>query len=447
MSFYYLALFILLKIEGECMRKTVLLASVGLLTVTSLASAANREGQFSVSPVIGGYMYEGKKDFNTEFMYGVRAGYNLTKHFGIEALFDATQASPGKSDSPVDLYRYGGELLYHFFPDNTFVPYLATGFSGLNFDAKGDFGKVRGAFDYGIGAKYFLCDSFALRGDVRHILYEMKDWSNNNLEYTLGAYIPFGGVKPAAKPVAAPPAPAPAPVPVPSPAPVPKAVEPPPPAPVPPARPTVSLSASSPIFKGDPAVLSWRAQNATACDLQPGIGAVPPQGARPVSPAENIAYSITCSGAGGTAKSTANIVVVAPPPPPVVAVPQPKASVAAEKFCSKPAIINIQFDTNKSDIKQQYVEELKAVSEFLKEFPKAKGEISGHTDNVGGKEFNEKLSQRRAESVKKYIVDSFGISAERITAKGYGFSKPVVSNKTKEGKAKNRRIEANFTCE
>jgi len=66
---------------------------------------------------------------------------------------------------------------------------------------------------------------------------------------------------------------------------------------------------------------------------------------------------------------------------------------------------------------------------------------------VGSKALNDKLSQRRADSVKKYLVDKFGVDAGRIAAKGYGFTKPVASNKTKAGKAQNRRIEANFTCE
>jgi OOP family OmpA-OmpF porin len=127
-------------------------------------------------------------------------------------------------------------------------------------------------------------------------------------------------------------------------------------------------------------------------------------------------------------------------------VEQPKASAAAERFCSKPAVLAIAFDTNKADIKPKYDADLKALADFLAEFPKAKGEISGHTDNVGGKAFNQKLSQRRADSVKKYMVEKFGVDASRITAKGYGLTKPVASNKTKAGKAKNRRIEANFSC-
>lgn len=424
------------------MKKIVVFAVAGVLSVASLAAAANKEGQFSVSPVIGGYTFEGKQHLETNLVYGLRAGYNFTKNIGIEGLFDYLNTEPTRGGSDINMYRFGGELLYHFFPDNRFVPYLAGGVAGLNFDAKGVDKRVRAAFDYGVGAKYFLTDNIALRGDVRHILYNMNDKTNNNLEYTLGAYIPFGGAEPAAKPIAPPPAPAPAPAP--------KAVEPPPaPAPPPPAAPTASLSISpATITAGDTATMNWRSQNATRCDITPGIGQVAPNGARGVTPASSTDYNLVCNGPGGTASSAASLNVVAPPPKVVEAPkPAPAPTPAAEKFCSKPAIINIQFDTDKSDIKPQYDAELKSVSDFLKEFPKAKGEISGHTDNVASKAYNEKLSQSRADSVKKYIVEKYGIAADRITTKGYGFSKPIASNKTKEGKAKNRRIEANFTCE
>lgn len=237
---------------------------------------------------------------------------------------------------------------------------------------------------------------------------------------------------------AAPPAPAPK---APEPPPVPKVV-PPAPAPAPPAAPTAAITVvPATVVKGQTATLSWKSQNATGCTILPGIGSVPPQGARVITPAADTAYNLSCSGAGGTATSATAVAVTVPPPP------KPVVTAAAERFCSKPAVINIQFDTDKSFVKPQYDAELKTLADFLKEFPKAKGEISGHTDNVGSKAYNNKLSQSRAESVKKYIVEKFGISADRISAKGYDFSKPVADNKTKEGKARNRRIEANFTCE
>jgi OOP family OmpA-OmpF porin len=329
------------------------------------------------------------------------------------------------------MYRYGGELLYHFFPENTFVPYLAAGYSGLHFDAKGIDGKVRGAFDYGIGGKFFLNDSFALRADFRHLVYRMDNESKNNLEYTLGAYFPFGGVKPAVKPVEPPPAPAPAPV----------VIEP-PPAPAPPAVPTAALTVSPVMVnKGQSAILNWKSQNASACEIQPGIGPVPPQGVRTITPDSSTSYSLSCSGAGGTATSAAGVTVVLPPPPAPV---KPKA---AERFCDKPSTIVVEFDTDKSVIKTKYDQDLNKLGTFLNEWTKAKGEISGHTDSVGSDKYNQKLSQRRAASVKKYLVEKFNIAPERLTTEGYGESKPIASNKTKAGRQLNRRIETNFTCD
>ena len=413
------------------MKKTLLLVAAGILAAASFASAANREGQFSVSPVIGGYTYDDSqgRESDANMIYGARAGYNFTKHFGVEGLFDFVD-STNINGNNIHMYRYGGELLYHFFPDNTFVPYLAAGYSGLHFDATGIDGKPRGAFDYGIGAKYFLNDSVALRADFRHLVYTMDNETMNNLEYTLGAYFPFGGTKPAAKPVEPPP-------------PVPKAVEPPPaPAPAPPAVPTAALTVTPVMVdKGQTATLNWKSQYATGCEIQPGIGPVPPQGARPITPDSSTTFNLTCSGAGGTATSAAGVTVVLPPPPVAI---KPKA---AERFCDKPSTVVVEFDTNKSDIKVKYDEDLNRLGTFLKEWTKAKGEISGHTDNVGTDKYNLKLSQRRAASVKKYLEEKFNIAPERLTTEGYGESKPIASNKTKEGRQQNRRIETNFTCD
>ncbi len=73
-------------------------------------------------------------------------------------------------------------------------------------------------------------------------------------------------------------------------------------------------------------------------------------------------------------------------------------------------------------------------------YPEVKVEIRGYTDSVGGWELNQTLSQRRANSVKKYLVNS-GIQGERLLAKGYGEADPIASNKSAGGRAENRRIE------
>lgn len=223
----------------------------------------------------------------------------------------------------------------------------------------------------------------------------------------------------------------PPPVAPPAPKPVPVA-----PAPVPAPTDTLSVTPAS-IVKGETATLAWNSQNATRCQILPGIGAVETSGSMQITPAEATRYELSCSGAGGNAVSTANVAVTQPAP--VVVAPPPK-------LCS-PTVVDVQFDTNKSDVKPKYHDELKKLADFLAEFPKAHGVIEGHTDSVGDKASNMKLSQRRADSVRSYLIKNFGVAPERLQAKGYGPTKPRATNKTAEGKAQNRRIEANFICD
>jgi outer membrane protein OmpA-like peptidoglycan-associated protein len=79
----------------------------------------------------------------------------------------------------------------------------------------------------------------------------------------------------------------------------------------------------------------------------------------------------------------------------------------------------------------------------LNEFPEVKVEVQGHTDSTGPAEANTKLSQARAQAVMDYLVGK-GVDAKRLTAKGYGPDKPIADNKTKVGRAKNRRVELNW---
>jgi len=104
----------------------------------------------------------------------------------------------------------------------------------------------------------------------------------------------------------------------------------------------------------------------------------------------------------------------------------------------------VEFDTGKAVVKSKYHDEIKKVADFMKEHPDAKAIIEGHTDNVGKEAANIKLSQRRADSIKTYLVKKFGIDSSRLKAVGYGPNEPIASNATKEGRQKNRRVKAVF---
>jgi outer membrane protein OmpA-like peptidoglycan-associated protein len=101
---------------------------------------------------------------------------------------------------------------------------------------------------------------------------------------------------------------------------------------------------------------------------------------------------------------------------------------------------NVHFDTGKSSVKSSSYDELKELVAVLKLKPEIKIEIGGHTDNVGDELANQTLSQERASSVIKYLVEH-GVSSSRLIAKGYGESTPVADNNTEKGKKLNRRTE------
>jgi OOP family OmpA-OmpF porin len=105
------------------------------------------------------------------------------------------------------------------------------------------------------------------------------------------------------------------------------------------------------------------------------------------------------------------------------------------------AIYGIYFDFNKSDVKPESDPALQEINKLLSGSPNLKVFIVGHTDNVGGVDYNMKLSQARADSVVKVLTTKYKINPQRLKAYGVGQLAPVAPNKTDDGRAKNRRVE------
>lgn len=103
--------------------------------------------------------------------------------------------------------------------------------------------------------------------------------------------------------------------------------------------------------------------------------------------------------------------------------------------------LNINFDTDKSVIKDSYNSRIAEFAKMMKANPKLKASIEAHTDSVGSNAYNQKLSERRAASTVKALTD-LGVDSTKIKAVGFGETRPVASNETVEGRAENRRVEA-----
>jgi OmpA-OmpF porin, OOP family len=102
-------------------------------------------------------------------------------------------------------------------------------------------------------------------------------------------------------------------------------------------------------------------------------------------------------------------------------------------------LADLNFDTNKADIKPAMMPTLNEALSVLRQNPSLRIEVQGHTDSDGAAAYNQQLSERRAQAVMNYFVQN-GIAATRISAKGYGESSPIADNDTPSGKAQNRRV-------
>lgn len=171
------------------------------------------------------------------------------------------------------------------------------------------------------------------------------------------------------------------------------------------------------VYLGKCTTLSWSTQNAAEASIDQGVGKVGMSGSREVCPKETTTYTITASNAGGISRSVVEVPVF------------------------HRTTLHVNFDTNKAEIRKADLPELQKAIDFVKRYPDTNILVLGYTDSTGPEEYNQKLSERRAEAVKKFLVDSGHVKADKITAEGRGESDPVASNETREGRFQNRRVE------
>lgn len=128
--------------------------------------------------------------------------------------------------------------------------------------------------------------------------------------------------------------------------------------------------------------------------------------------------------------------------PPLLPKPAQKNDIKKKVFDAGKSIVleNIYFSFDEAELLPRSIEELNKLVAILKKYSTMKIEIQGHTDNVGSQDYNLKLSDERALAVEDFLL-SRGISSNRLQHKGYGSSKPLVSNDTEEHRKKNRRVE------
>jgi len=119
---------------------------------------------------------------------------------------------------------------------------------------------------------------------------------------------------------------------------------------------------------------------------------------------------------------------------------RPPAVAAADPCAQKVVLHDVEFDFDAASIRSGETKVLRKAADRLLECPEVRLEIAGHTDSRGSAAYNEGLSERRAESVRRYLVER-GVSASQLSARGLGESSPIDTNDTPDGRQRNRRVE------
>lgn len=123
------------------------------------------------------------------------------------------------------------------------------------------------------------------------------------------------------------------------------------------------------------------------------------------------------------------------PTPTPVAEPEPAAEPVRVE-------LDVKFDFDRAEVKQDSMADIQDLADFMKQYGQTSTVVEGHTDSVGTDAYNQRLSERRANAVRDVLVNQHGLDSSRVDAVGYGESRPVADNSTDEGRAINRRVEA-----
>src|SRR3990167_1922920 len=143
---------------------------------------------------------------------------------------------------------------------------------------------------------------------------------------------------------------------------------------------------------------------------------------------------------GGGSKP-APVVAAAPEP-----VPEP-APVAEEPAQVVRVELDVKFDFDKAQVKEESYGDIKNLADFMKQYPQTSTTVEGHTDSVGTDAYNQQLSEKRASAVREVLVNQYGVEGQRVNAAGYGETQPVADNATESGPAINPRVEAQVEAE
>lgn len=389
------------------------LAVAALAAAVATPVAAEEKDYIYISPFAGYQLFDSKRDLSETGTFGVGVEYRFAPRWAVEAVYSHADAdrkyAPGESD--FEELRLDG-LYYLADAEAAWNPYLALGAgeadfgSGPVFTAGTNHDETR--VNIGGGIRYNITESVSLRGDLRE--FHGIDESTFDTQVSLGLSMAFGRVVGGNEQ---------------------------------PAEPVVMDSDNDGVQDSSdqcPATPAGAQVDSLGCELDnDNDGVANSQDECPDTPAGASVDSRGCE----TDSDSDGVVDSKDECPNTTAGAEVDAN-GCEGIAETVETINlrVQFPNNSAMIDDTYDLEIQKVADFMAEYPETTVEIAGHSDSSGNADYNQALSQRRAEAVARRLTENLGVAADRVTAVGYGEAEPVADNDTSAGRAQNRRVEA-----
>lgn len=365
------------------MKKYLSAAAIAAAGSFMVAGANAEESGVTITPMIGHLWYHDDANLEDGFNGSLAVGYKFSESVAVELAYLTAEPDLDGVSGAADIEQYRFDSLWYLGEERATRPFLVLGAGRQSIDyasASTDFTL----YNAGLGLRKAFSDNFAFRGDIRGIVLDDNDQSEVQIDIgvNLGLqwFIGTGGKKKA----------------------------------------TVSAPAKVLDSDGDgvndnidncPATPAGTQVDATGCPVNlddDGDGVL------------NDVDSCPDTEAGAKVDAKGCYVVISE---------------------DVTVSLNVNF-ANNSESMVSGVEQIAKVADFMKLYPLTNVVIEGHTDSLGSESYNQSLSQRRAQAVVNVLTAEYGIDAERVSAVGYGESRPIASNDTNEGRAANRRVSA-----
>lgn len=391
-----------------------LLSGIALLAATAPSvNAEELDSGFYIFPSIGYFLLDDDRKADDAATASFAAGYQFNNRFSTELAYGIFSSESDVTGKDIDGSYYHVDAVYHLNDDDTLQPYVLAGIGNMDLDIPNSENDAETSYNAGAGFKRHLTENLSLRAEAR--MFYGNDSNNKDTLLNFGLVYLFGGSS------------------------------------------SSYVEESNYDSDGDGIADSKdQCPNSSAGANVDGSGCVIVAAAVTTKDSDNDGIednadqcpntpaNRTVDATGCELDADADSVVdgddKCPETPAGAKIDDTGCPLEIASTITQ--TLHVKFPNNSSVVPNSSKAEIKELAEFMTSYPLTKVTIEGHTDSSGEAKYNQYLSEKRAKSIAKILVDENGIDSARVEAVGYGEEKPLADNSTAEGRKKNRRVEA-----